>query len=198
MRPGRAYRGSSSEWVVAMSGGAAGSDRVVLETERLLPRPWRVHEASVQREMWIERDPRVPPHRRIDADGHPSADEFEDAIRADEPSSVRLVAVERKVVGDTIGYCGLVDGGQGAHGVHGVHVPELAFAFLRRFWGQGYATEASWAVLEWARSSGHERLWASVWDWNTASRRVLSKVGFIETAREEGIYGTNLVITRPP
>ena len=101
----------------------------------------------------------------IDVDGHPTVEEFEVAIRADEPSSVRLLAVERKGVGDTIGYCGLVDSGQGAQGVQG---PELAFEFLRRCWGQGYATEASWAVLDWARSSGHERLWASVWDWNTA------------------------------
>jgi ribosomal-protein-alanine N-acetyltransferase len=174
-----------------VAGGAAESDQVVLETERLLLRPWRVDEASVQREMWIERDPRVPPHRRIDADGHPTIEDFEEAIGADEPSSVRLLAVERKVVGDAIGYCGLVDSGQGAQG------PELAFEFLRRFWGQGYATEASWAVLDWARSSGHERLWASVWDWNTASRRVLAKLGFVETAREEAISGTNLVTTRP-
>lgn len=173
-----------------MAGGAAGGDQVVLETDRLLLRPWRVDEAFVQREMWMERDPRVPPHRRIDADGHPTVEEFEEAIRADEPSSVRLLAVERKMVGDTIGYCGLVDSGPGANG------PELAFEFLRRFWGQGYATEASWAVLDWARSSGHERLWASVWDWNTASRRVLAKVGFVETAREEAMYGTNVVTTR--
>lgn len=176
-----------------MSGGATGGDQVLLETERLLLRPWRVEEASVQRELWIERDPRVPPHRRIDADGHPTLEEFEEAIRADEPSSVRLLAVERKVVGDTIGYCGLVDGGQGAHGAQG---PELAFELLRRSWGQGYATEASWAVLDWARSSGHERLWASVWDWNTASRRVLAKVGFTEAAREEAVHGTNVVTTR--
>ena len=173
-----------------MAGGAAGGDQVVLETDRLLLRPWRVDEAFVQRELWMERDPRVPPHRRIDADGHPTVEEFEEAIRADVPSSVRLLAVERKMVGDTIGYCGLVDSGQAAH------EPELAFEFLRRFWGQGYATEASWAVLDWARSSGHERLWASVWDWNTASRRVLAKVGFVETAREEAIYGTNVVTTR--
>lgn len=166
----------------------------MLETERLLLRPWRVDDASVQREMWSERDPRVPPHRRIDADGRPTVEEFEEAIRADEPSSVRVLAVERKGVGDTIGYCGLIHGGQGAQGVQG---PELAFELLRRFWGQGYATEASWAVLDWARASGHERLWASVWDWNTASRRVLGKLGFIETAREEAIHGTNLVTTRP-
>lgn len=174
-----------------MAGGSAeGRREVVLETDRLLLRPWRVGEAAIRREMWMERDPRVPPHRRIDADGHPTLADLEEAIRADEPTSLGLLAVERKACGDAIGYCGLVDGG------HGVQEPELAFELLRRFWGQGYATEASWAVLDWARSSGYERLWAPVWDWNTASRRVLAKVGFTETGREETIYGTNLVTTR--
>jgi [ribosomal protein S5]-alanine N-acetyltransferase len=173
-----------------MTGGAARGREVVLEADRLLLRPWRVTEAAIQREMWIERDPRVPPYRRIDADGHPSVAVFEEAIRANEPSSVGLLAVERKAVGDAIGYCGLVDSG------HGRREPELAFEFLRQFWGQGYATEASWAVLDWARSSGHDRLWASVWDWNTASRRVLAKVGFTEVDCEEAIHGTNLTTTR--
>jgi ribosomal-protein-alanine N-acetyltransferase len=173
-----------------MAGEGPRGSVFVLETDRLLLRRWRVGEAAIQREMWIERDPRVPPHRRIDADGHPTLADFEAAILATEPSSVGLLAVERKAVGDTIGYCGLVDS------EHGAHEPELAFEFLRKFWGQGYATEASWAVLDWARASGFERLWASVWDWNTASRRVLAKVGFTETDREEAIYGTNLVTTR--
>jgi RimJ/RimL family protein N-acetyltransferase len=162
----------------------------MLETERLLLRPWRVAEAVIQREMWVERDPRVPPHRRIDADGHPAVAAFEEAIRTDQPSSVGLLAVERKDASDVVGYCGLVDSGRG------VHEPELAFELLRRFWGHGYATEASWAVLDWARSSGFERLWATVWDWNTASRRVLAKVGFSEADREEAAHGTNLVTTR--
>lgn len=174
-----------------MAGGAARGREVVLETGRLLLRPWRVDEAAIQREMWIERDPRVPPHRRIDPDGHPTVADFEEAILADKPSAVGLLAVQRKAVDDDpIGYCGLVDGG------HGAQEPELAFEFLRRFWGQGYATEASWAVLNWARSSGYERLWASVWDWNTASRRVLAKVGFTETGREDALHGTNVVTTR--
>ncbi|WP_210429034.1 GNAT family N-acetyltransferase [Nocardioides eburneiflavus] len=162
----------------------------MLKTDRLLLRPWRVAEAAVQREMWSERDPRVPPHRRIDADGRPSLAELEGGIRAHEPSSAGLLAVERKAVGDAVGYCGLVDSGRGAH------EPELAFELLRRSRGQGYATEASWAVLDWARSSGYERLWASVWDWNTASRRVLEKVGFTEADREDTIHGTNLTTTR--
>lgn len=173
-----------------MTGGAAGARGVVLESERLLLRSWRVEEAVTQREMWLERDPRVPPHRRIDADGRPTLADFEDAICAERSSSARLFALERESVGDVIGYCGLVDGGRGAH------EPELAFELLRRVWGQGYATEAALAVVEWARSSGCQRLGATVWDWNTASRRVLAKVGFAEDHREEGPHGTNLVTTR--
>lgn len=167
----------------------AGDSDVPLETARLLLRPWRVGEASVQREMWLERDPRVPPRRRIDADGHPTVAEFEESIRTNDPSSAGLLAVQRKAEGDVIGYCGLV-GGTGAH------EPELAFELLRRCWGQGYATEAGWAVLERARASGHERLWASVWEWNAASRRVLTKLGFTESDREETPYGTNVMTTR--
>jgi [ribosomal protein S5]-alanine N-acetyltransferase len=179
------------ERVDVMAGDGARGREVVLETDRLVLRRWQVADAVIQREMWGERDPRVPPHRRIDADGHPTLAELEEAIRADRPSLARLLAAERKGDGEVIGYCGLIDSGRGPQ------EPELAYEFLRRFWGHGYATEASWAVLDWARSSGYVRLWASVWDWNTASRRVLAKLGFIETEREEAIYGTNLLTTKP-
>jgi [ribosomal protein S5]-alanine N-acetyltransferase len=176
-----------------MAGGTTPGREVVLETDRLLLRPWRVAEAVVLRELWTERDPRVPPHRRIDADGHPTVTDLEDWIRTHQPSSLGLLAVERKAAGDVIGYCGLVDSPRAPEGE-----PELAFELLRRVWRQGYATEASLAVLDWARSSGYRRLWASVWEWNTASRRVLAKVGFTETERKEldPVYGTNLFTTR--
>jgi ribosomal-protein-alanine N-acetyltransferase len=176
-----------------MEGGASPGSEVVLETERLLLRPWRVAEAAVQRELWVERDSRVPPHRRIDADGRPTVEELEERIRAHRPSSVGLLAVERKDTHDVIGYCGLIDSGRGAEGE-----PELAFELLRRAWGRGYATEASLAVLDWARQSGYQRLWATVREWNTASRRVLHKAGFIETERVEPCqaYGNTLFTTR--
>ncbi|AGL18724.1 GCN5-related N-acetyltransferase [Actinoplanes sp. N902-109] len=89
---------------------------VVHQTRRLLLRPWQAGHAAVEHELRTERDPRVPPHRRLDR----------------------------------------------------------------------------------ARSAGHERLWASVWDWNTASRRVLAKLGFTETAWTEfrPPYGTTLYATR--
>ena len=176
-----------------MAGRAAPDREIVLETGRLLLRPWRVAEAVVQHELWTERDRRVPPHRRIDADGHPTVTDLEESIRANQPSSTGLLAVERMAAGDVIGCCGLIDSGRGAEGE-----PELAFELLRRVWGQGYATEASLAVLDWARSSGCERLWATVWEWNTASRRVLAKVGFTETERREvdSRHGTTLFATK--
>ena len=176
-----------------MTGAAASGGEVRLETRRLLLRPWRPAEAVVQHELWTERDPRVPPHRRIGADGHPTVADLEEWIRTNPPSLTGMLAVERKTSHDVIGYCGLVDSGRGAEGE-----PELAFELLRRFWGRGYATEASSAVLDWARSSGYERLWATVWEWNTPSRRVLAKVGFTETERKDvdAVHGTTLFATR--
>jgi ribosomal-protein-alanine N-acetyltransferase len=176
-----------------MAGGATPGHEVVLETGRLLLRPWRVAEAVVLRALWTERDPRVPPHRRIDAEGHPTVADLEESIRTSQPTSTGLLAVERKAAGDVIGYCGLIDSGRGSEGE-----PELAFELLRRVWRQGYATEASWAVLDWARSSGFTRLGATVWEWNTASRRVLAKVGFSETGRKDVdvVHGTTLFTTR--
>lgn len=164
----------------------------MLETDRLLLRPWRVAEAAVQRELWTERDPRVPPHRRIDADGHPTLAELSESICASPaPSSIGLLAVEVKDAADVIGYCGLIQAGAPPS-------PSSPSSCSAGSGAQGYATEASWAVLDWARSSGHERLWATVWDWNTASRRVLAKLGFTETDRTEvdEVRGTTLFTTR--
>src|SRR5580698_1616378 len=121
-----------------MAGEATPGREVVLETGRLLLRPWRVTEAVVLHELWTERDPRVPPHRRIDAEGHPTVPVLEGWIRTNQPSPIGLLAVERKADRDVVGYCGLIDRGRGTDGE-----PELAFELLRRVWRQRYATEAS-------------------------------------------------------
>lgn len=176
-----------------MTAGEMSGGGVLLATARLLLRPWRVAEAVVQRELWTERDPRVPPHRRIDAEGRPTLAEIEESIRTDRLWSTSLLAVERKGSQDVIGYCGLFGSDKVPDGE-----PELAFEMLQRVWGRGFATEASTAVLAWAGSSGYERLWATVWEWNTASRRVLAKIGFTETARAEvhPVHGRNLYATK--
>lgn len=160
------------------------------ETERLLLRPWRVSDAAAQRELWAERDPRVPPHRRISPDGHPTLQELADRIREDSGLPFPgLLAAEQKSSRQVIGYCGLIPNNHGQAGE-----PELAFEFLRAVWGRGFATEAAWTVLQQAEAAGYPRLWATVRDWNTPSRRVLAKLGFVETGRvdPDAVHGDSL------
>ncbi|HEY1621299.1 MAG TPA: GNAT family N-acetyltransferase [Streptosporangiaceae bacterium] len=167
-----------------------------LETERLILRRSTVGEAAVYRELWTERDPRVPPHRRINSEGRPTVADIAARMGAEcGESRLRLLAVERKDTGDVIGYCGL-----NAHGNGSSDEPELAYELLRAAHGCGYATEAGRAVVTWADEAGYRRLWAGVWDWNVASRRVLEKLGFREAGRSgpDSAHGHNLLTVREP
>jgi ribosomal-protein-alanine N-acetyltransferase len=165
-----------------------------LETDRLLLRPRRLDEAAVYRQLWTERDPRVPPHRRIDAEGRPTREDVAQEIRAlQEDPGLGLLAVVRKDTADVIGYCGLTVRGRGS-----ADEPELAYELLRAAHGHGYATEAGRAVVAWADAAGHRRLWAGVREWNVASRRVLAKLGFRETGEVEtdAVHGDSLLTVR--
>ena len=104
-----------------------------------------------------------------------------------------ILAVGRKGTADVIGYCGLTFHENGSP-----DEPELAYELLRAAHGRGYATEAGRAVVTWASEAGYRRLWAEVWDWNVASRRVLEKLGFRETGRVEpdSGYGHSLLAVR--
>lgn len=63
---------------------------------------------------------------------------------------------------------------------------ELGYWLGRRFWGQGFATEASSAVVEHAfRVLGLAMLTSGYFTDNPASGRVLAKLGFVETGRSE-------------
>ena len=98
----------------------------MLETDRLLLRDFRESDAVVQRALWEERDARVPPHRRIDAEGRPTVADLAARI-ASQPG---LLAIELRSTGEMIGYCGLIPR-------EGSDEPELAFELLQRFWGHG-------------------------------------------------------------
>jgi len=165
-----------------------------LETGRLVLRPRRVDEAAVYRQLWTERNPPVPPHRKIDPEGRPTVEDIAAQIRAElEESGPGILAVERKGTADVIGYCGLVFHGNGSP-----DEPELVYELLRAAHGCGYATEAGRAVVTWVGEAGYARLWATVRDWNVASRRVLEKLGFRETGRvdPDGVYGDSLLTVR--
>lgn len=174
----------------------------VLRTSRLRLRSWQEADAGMHRRLWSERDPRVPTRRRIGADGRPTVADLEEWIRrgretttAEVPGTlvVEPVARENRAEGDAaspetdsqehreaIGYCGLV---------RTSHDPEdrieIAYELLRQSHGRGLATEAAGAVLEYAFAVGHRRIWASVWEWNTASFRVLQKLGFRDSGERD-------------
>lgn len=165
-----------------------------LETDRLILRRRRVDEAAILHRLWTERDPRVPPHRRLDPGGRPTVADLAKQMRAErEESRPGLLAVERKGTADVIGYCGLTFDGNGSP-----DEPELAYELLRAAHGRGYATEAGRAVVEWVGEAGYPRLWAGVWDWNVASRRVLEKLGFRDTGlvEHDALRGDNLLTVR--
>jgi [ribosomal protein S5]-alanine N-acetyltransferase len=165
-----------------------------LETDRLILRHRRASEAAIYRQLWTERDERVPPRRRINSEGRPTVQDIAAQIGAErEQQGPGILAVERKGTADVIGYCGLT-----IHGNGSPDEPELAYEFLRAAHGCGYATEAGRAVVTWATEAGHRRLWAGVWDWNVASRRVLEKLGFREVGLVEpvSVYGHSLLAVR--
>jgi RimJ/RimL family protein N-acetyltransferase len=83
-----------------------------------------------------------------------------------------VLAINRRDVGDFIGYCGLVVGRSS------IDEPEIAYELFRRVHGHGYATEAASAVLQAAIATGRRRLWSTVRSWNAPSFRVLDKLGF--------------------
>lgn len=66
---------------------------------------------------------------------------------------------------------------------------EIGYWMGRHVWGRGIATEAVGAVVDWAlETKGHDRLIASHFDDNPASRRVLEKVGFAPTGDANAVY----------
>lgn len=61
---------------------------------------------------------------------------------------------------------------------------EIGYHIGREWWGQGFATESCRAVIGAATRAGHTRLVAGVYDDNSLSHRVMDKLGFVETARD--------------
>lgn len=66
-------------------------------------------------------------------------------------------------------------------------VAELGYYLAPAHWGQGLATEATRAIVDFGFAvSGYTSIVASYFAGNPASGRVLRKLGFVETGRAEG------------
>jgi [ribosomal protein S5]-alanine N-acetyltransferase len=95
------------------------------------------------------------------------------------------LAVVERATGRLIGEAGLqvLEGGPEV---------EVTYTLARAAWGRGYATEAARAVLAWGFAQlGLEGVVAVVYPQNTASLRVLAKLG-MRPAGEQHCYGALL------
>ena len=136
-----------------------------LETERLTLRLRDERDAAWYRELIGERGQPIP---TLDESRQRLARFRDQTIE----TGIGALTICRRAEGDAIGYCALVVGRAS------LDEPEVAYELLRRYHGQGYATEAVRALVAAAAETGRRRLWSTVGSWNTASLRVLEKVGF--------------------
>ncbi len=157
----------------------------VLETKRLILRAPRLEDtkpvAALANDRRIaDNTARIPhPYKASDAEGFITG-----ANKAD-GEAVFLITLRDDTV---IGACGIVPQEQ---------TPELGYWLGVPHWGQGYATEALHATIDYAFTDlGHDALQAGARVTNPASRRVLEKCGFQWTG--VGLYRIRAINSSAP
>ncbi len=138
----------------------------VLETERLFLRAPRLgdakHVAALANDKRIAENTRRLPHPYTRSD----AEDFISSLDAGEIGF--LITRHDETI---VGACGIA--------AQDDAVPEIGYWLGVNHWGQGYATEAVRAVIDYAFTElGHESLQAGARVTNPASRRILEKCGF--------------------
>ena len=149
------------------------SPDLVAETERLRLRRFTAEDAPFILELLNDPDfLRNIGDRGVRNDADARRYILDGPVASYERNGFGLYLVELPASGTPIGMCGLVrrDALPG---------PDIGFAFLPAWRSQGYGLEAARAVLRHAEEDcGLQRLLAIVSPGNTASRRLLERIGF--------------------
>lgn len=157
--------------------------KVVIETERLLLREWEESDAIGFYEM--NADAEV-----LKYTGDTPFDSIEDASKfirdyaEYERHGYGRWAVVLKSDARFIGFCGLK--------MNEESQVDLGFRFIRKYWRQGYATEAAQACLDFGLNElGIKEIVGRAMPENVASIRVLQKIGmnYWKTGTCEGMSG---------
>jgi RimJ/RimL family protein N-acetyltransferase len=108
-----------------------------------------------------------------------------------------LLMVERKADGEFLGQCGFIPQ---TVGDDAPPEPEIAYLFVRRHWGQGYATEAARACRDWGFAHlAAPRLLSIISIYNEPSIRVAERNGMspiAEINKPTGVPHRVYAITR--
>jgi ribosomal-protein-alanine N-acetyltransferase len=161
----------------------------VIETERLMLRTFVMSDLE-DYHIQIYSDPDVtlylPGGVPRPIEGTQKVLEF--AIQHAREFGYSLWAVVDKATMILLGHCGLVR----LH--NGVDV-EVAYAFGKEFWGQGYASEAARACLRYGfEIAGLGQILALAVPDNRASQRVMQKIGMHYQGMTDQYYNTPLIL----
>ncbi|MCQ2059834.1 MAG: GNAT family N-acetyltransferase [Bacteroidaceae bacterium] len=151
----------------------------IIETERLILRPWRESDAGALFKYASDPDvgPRAgwPPHR--------SVEESLELIRT-VFSGEGMWAVELKGTDEAIGCVGYLPASASNLEI-GEDQCEVGYWIAKPYWGKGICTEAMRAVVDYCFNvKGFSVLWGDYFPENPASGRVMEKCGFTDTGRQ--------------
>ncbi len=188
---------SDAPALLAIGGPMKGAPRVEIriETERLQLRPMGFDDAD--RLASIFQDPVAMRHYPSLIDRPGTIRWIERTITNYERFGYGLLVVERRDDGEFLGQCGFIPQ---TVGDEGGPEPEIAYLFVRRHWGHGYATEAARACRDWGfRFLGVPRLISIISIHNEPSIRVAERNGMVpvaEITKPTGVPHRVYAITR--
>ncbi len=156
----------------------------VLETDRLLLRPWRWGDAEILF-RWAS-DPAVGPAAGWKP--HTSVENSREILRT-VLSAPGTYAVVLKATGEPVGSAGLTVAGPDTL-APGPEEAEIGYWLARPFWGQGLIPEAVRALTDYAFGTlGLRTLRCGYFEGNEKSRRVQEKCGFVyECTRKDILW----------
>lgn len=148
-----------------------------IRTKRLILRELHVSDAQDLFEM--DADPEV--QRYLEKQNFQSAENIKPIIASIQKQyaeyGIGRWAIELINSGECLGWTGLKFYPEQLNGLEGIY--ELGYRLKRKHWGQGYATEASEALLRYGFSDlKQSHLYAMSHPENLASKAVLRKLGF--------------------
>ena len=155
--------------------------KIILETERLRLRPFRMEDAEAMYKGWAS-DPKVtryltwPVHKDIEETRTVLARWIKEYAKPER----RNFAIELKENGELIGGIDVVGYLGGVKGT-----PVIGYNLSRKYWGKGYMTEACRCLISHLFSSGNKEIRIDANVENTASKRVIEKCGGIYQTTEE-------------
>lgn len=146
----------------------------MIETDRLILRPWRETEAEIL--FKYARDPAIGPIAGWAP--HTSVAHSLEIIRTIF-SSPETYAVVLKATGEPVGSCGIMFSDSLHNAAMRQREAEIGYWIGRPYWGQGLIPEAVKALLSRSFNDLHlDAVWCGYYEGNTKSKRVCEKSGF--------------------